>query len=364
MLKISIMKHLLFYLFGIIFLFTACDDSPTTKGSSNRVGFPVAGPVGKILVVCDDTIWKTDVKAYIDTFLMNPLTPYYPGVPTFTFMHQTPEQFEFGLKRYRNIFFINVDPNYKEKNVKIEKRTGVWALDQTVIDMTGGSIEQLIEGSKLGMSSIHDEYDRMSWERLKKVYDEKPNLDIDPDLSEFFGIKLSLPEGSKLVNKRKDFFRIDFPTTTRPLEFTNTGGEDKGFIVSGVFVYQSEISDSTKLNLDFLLRDKDTMLKKYAPYEIPGMYMGTQYEEIVYPVGFNSTNYNSTINGFDIRGMYVFIGRPIHAPGGCFWSFTFEHKKRKKLITISGFLDAPPTTSWIHFLREIQAVLHSVEIVE
>mgnify|MGYP000509762551 CR=1 FL=1 len=36
--------------------------------------------------------------------------------------------------------------------------------------------------------------------------------------------------------------------------------------------------------------------------------------------------------------------------------------KTKKLICLSGYVDAPPTTSWTHPIREIQAILRSVEI--
>jgi hypothetical protein len=91
------------------------------------------------------------------------------------------------------------------------------------------------------------------------------------------------------------------------------------------------------------------------------MYMGTQYTKLVYPEGNEMTNEKGTISGYEMRGMFVFTGKPIHATGGAFWAYHFVNKKTKKLVCVSGYVDAPSTTSWTHPLREIQAILKSVE---
>jgi hypothetical protein len=62
--------------------------------------------------------------------------------------------------------------------------------------------------------------------------------------------------------------------------------------------------------------------------------------------------------------MYVFTGKKVHSTGGAFWAFHFVHPKKKKLICVSGYVDAPATASWTHPLRELQAVLKSVELVK
>ena len=71
-----------------------------------------------------------------------------------------------------------------------------------------------------------------------------------------------------------------------------------------------------------------------------------------------------TIDGIEIRGMFMFTGKPIHSTGGAFWAFHFVHPKTKKMVCLSGYVDAPPTTSWTHPLREVQAILRSVEFVK
>ena len=105
------------------------------------------------------------------------------------------------------------------------------------------------------------------------------------------------------------------------------------------------------------------MLKYNVPSEIEGMFMGTQYVDYVYPEGNEELTADGKIAGFEMRGMYVFTGRGKSGTGGAFWAFHFVNPKTEKVVCVSGYLDAPPTTSWTQSLREIQAVLRSVEII-
>jgi hypothetical protein len=216
---------------------------------------------------------------------------------------------------------------------------------------------------KSGMDEVHDIFDKGSWQRLIPHFDSYNNNAVKKEVTERFGIDISLPARSKFVTRQKNFCRIEFPASSRPMEFESTGGrsEDVGLIFSGLMIWQYDYVDSTQFEFDQLLRDRDTMLKYNVPHEIPGLYMGTQYEKIVYPEGNEAVSMNGNVKGYDIRGMFVFTGRPIHSTGGAFWEFHFKHPKRNKMMCLSGYVDAPPTTSWTHPLREIQAILRSVK---
>lgn len=350
--------------FGILIGFQSCEDSPTFK-HRGRLGQSVAGEIGHLLVVCEDNIWNSDFKPYLDTNLTQFIMPYYPDVATFMLDHKTPKHFDKGVKRYRSILFVAIDPNLKSDKVKVEKRMDVWAIDQLTIDITAKNPQQLMDFCKTGgLQSIHSEFDYMEWRRIMNDFELSDNRDIKQKLATNFGIKLALPEKSILVNRRPDYFRIEFPSASRPIEFSNAGAQDRGTILSGIMIYQYDYIDSNQMDFKNLLQQRDTVLKIYAPYQIEGMYMGTQYTDLVYPEGSLETNFNGKVKGMDVRGMFVYTGLPINAPGGAFWSFHFVHPKRNKVMCISGYLDAPSTTSWIHQLREIQAVLRSVEIVD
>ena len=355
--------HTIIILFSIT-LFFSCEDSPTFKNRSKRLGQKVAGEIGELIVICDDNIWNSTVKPYLDTNLTQFIMPYYPDVPTFMLVHKTPEHFDKGVKRYRSMLYIKIDPNLKGKKVQVEKRMDVWAIDQLVIDIISKDKESLLEFCKTGgLKSVHQEFDDMEWRRITNYFQESSNDAVNAKLEKKFGIKLGMPDGAILENHKDNFFRIDFPVASRPIEFSNAGSQDRGNVFSGIMVYDYDFIDSTQFTFEALLAKRDAMLTKYAPYQVEGMYMGTQYTDLVYPEIDPMNNYNTTVSGVEIRGMYVFVGRPVYAPGGAFWEYHFVHPKRKKIICISGFLDAPSTHSWTHQLRELQAVLKSVEFV-
>ncbi len=351
--------RILFFVLTAFFLFNACNFSDKKFSSS---GIAVTGKIGEILVICDKEVWNSPVKAYLDTNLTQFIMPYFPDVATFELIHKTPIHFTQGIKRYRNMMFINIDRNYTGEMGKIEKRVGVWATDQLVIDITANSFNQLVETCKKGLRKVHEEFDVMEWTRLEKYYSEQPNNYIDDKLSKNFGIELALPDGAKLVTTRTNFFRIEFQNSARPIEFAGTGAEDPGTILSGVMIYQYPYKDSSQFVLTNLLQARDTMLKYNVPSEYDGMYMGTQYADLVYPEGTYTTNSSGKLHGFEMRGMFKFVGLNMRGTGGAFWSFHFRNPKTQKMICVSGYVDAPSTTSWTQSLREVQAVLKSIEI--
>ena len=356
--------------FGIIFItcsliLSSCADSPTLKGRSKRAGTPVAGEVGQLLVVCENDVWQSGLDTLVEYSMMQFISPYFPDVPTFRTIQKSPKHFEEGVKTYRSILFITLDENYKKTRATAQAKKDKWAIDQTIIEITGKDISQVktfcLEG---GLNAVHDDFAYMDWKRLMNTNLENESAGLNQELAENFGITLAVPNGSRIINKRKNFFRIDFPNSSRPIEFTNAGSQDRGTVLSGVMIYQYDYVNSAQMNVEKLLKSRDTMLKYNAPYQVDGMYMGTQYTELVYPKHNAMKNDYGTISGIEIRGMYTFVGLPIRAPGGCFWEFHFVHPKRKKVVCISGYLDAPSTTSWILYLRTIQAVLKSVQFAK
>lgn len=327
-------------------------------------GMSVTGNIGEILVVCDQAIWESEIKNHLDTSLTQWIMPYFPDVATFELVHKTPDHFDQGVKRFRNTLFITIDPKHTKNEAEIQKRVGVWAYDQMVIDIIGKDFNQVLNACKYGLKAVHAEFDYMEWKRILKNFKSTKNPKVEEAISSYFGINLALPDGARIVTMRDNFYRVEFPSASRPIEFVGTGTQDAGTILSGIMIYQYDYKDSSQFSLENLLADRDTMLKYNVPHEIEGMYMGTQYNKIVYPEGNIMINDKGNLTGYEMRGMFMFTGKPIHSTGGAFWAFHFVNKKTKKLMCVSGYVDAPATASWTHPLREIQAILKSVELVK
>lgn len=345
----------------LIFL-NSCDRFNSMEGES---GLTATGKVEEILVVCELGIWNDpDIRNQLDTNLTQWIMPYLPDVATFTLIHKTPNHFTQGVKRYRNMVFLKIDSKHKGDQGSIVRKEDVWAKGQLIIEVTGRDFNQLMETCRKGLDEVHDQFDYMAWKRIMDNFESNKTTSAREQIRTNFGIDIALPEGAVSVTRRKNFYRVEFPPESRPLEFVGSGTQDAGAIFSGIMVYQYDFLDSTQFELKNLLMARDTMLKYNVPHETEGMYMGTQYNEFVYPEYNRSKSADGKITGLDVRGMFYFTGKAKYSTGGAFWAFHFIHPTSNKLMCISGYVDAPPTTSWTYPLREVQAVLRSVRIVK
>lgn len=340
----------------------ACDRLDNIAGDS---GMQATGKVEEILIICETGIWNNqDIRHQLDTHLTQWITPYLPDVPTFDLIHKTENHFTQGVKRYRNTIFLKIDPKLRGEIGTVVRKDNVWAKGQLVVEITARDFNQLLLTLKQGLPKVHTQFDDASWKRIMDQYEKNEQSSARKQVRDNFKIDIALPEGASIVTERANFYRIEFPAASRPMEFVGEGTQDAGVIFSGIMVYQYEFTDSSQFDFERLLMARDTMLKYNVPHEIEGLYMGTQYNEFVYPEGYAAKSADGKVKGLDIRGMFVFTGIQRHSTGGAFWAFHFINPKTKKLICLSGYLDAPPTTSWTQPLREIQAVLRSVRIVE
>ena len=346
---------------ALVFIFQLLSCDQLFDSSVNATG-----KVGEILVVCEDDVWNSPVQKVLDSGLTKFIMPYFPDVVTFELVHRTNEKFEGAIKRHRNILFVKIDPSCKSPNGEVKYRRDVWSRRQLIVDITARTKEDIIKLCENKLSKVHKTFDDMEWNRIRMYFADKQNSYLNKDIAKNFGIHIDLPDASNIVSSRTNFFRIALPIASRPIEFVGIGQQDMGHIHSGIMIYQYPYVDSEQMTLKNLLAARDTMLRYNMPHETEGLYMGTQYIKSpinIYPEMSETYNYNGTIKGVEMRGMFVFKGLPIHTTGGAFWAFHFVHPKTKKIVCISGYVDAPSTTSWTHFLREIEAIWKSVTIL-
>jgi hypothetical protein len=135
--------------FVILLVLVSCEGL-TKKYKSN--GLAVTGKVGEILVVCDKSIWDSEIHGYLDSNLTQFIMPYYPDVATFELIHRTPSKFTDAIKRCRNTLILKIDGNYTGNRAQIEKKYHTWASDQLLIEVTAKDYNQLVDVCKNGMN--------------------------------------------------------------------------------------------------------------------------------------------------------------------------------------------------------------------
>jgi hypothetical protein len=163
--------HFLIGLFVLLSI-SSCD-------VKNLSGLNVTGKVGEILVVCDDSIWASPVKAELDTALTQFIMPYFPDVPTFELVHRNMKSFDGAIKRHRNVLFLNLDNTHKESRPIIKSRNDVWANRQLVIEVTAKNLQQLYTLCMDGLPEVHAQFDRAEWNRIRKYFGEKQSTNIN-----------------------------------------------------------------------------------------------------------------------------------------------------------------------------------------
>jgi hypothetical protein len=353
----------MFRLLGIKFVFSIVVISTIISCDRTHIDGEVltTGPVGDINVVCDNNLWTEEIIEMLDTTISPLITPYFPEVSTFKLLQKTPQHFENGNKQLRNLLFITVDENFKEDKASIIVSLEKFATNQTLVRVVAGSLSQLKDAIATRFKlEVFPYFDNDEWKRLQNSNSKINNKDINIELSKNFGIELDVPQGSKLVTSRANFYRVEFPVEAKGMD---TQGERGINIISqsGVLIYQYPVLGDSSMTMKSLLMARDTMIRYNVPHEIDGMYMATQYARIVAPEMYDFINYTGSISGKEIRGMFKFIDEQKEPyTGGAFWEFHFLHPSRKTVVCISGYLDAPSNTSWIFQLRRLQAVIKSV----
>jgi hypothetical protein len=349
-----ISKLNLFLFIAIHVILASCNYEQPSPSLAN-------GPVGQITVVCDNNLWTESLQEGLDSTLCAFLSPYIPDVIEFTLLQRSVQKFNAGNKQVRNVLYIVFDSAHGNNPAKITVNGEQYASNQTFVKVTCGTMEQLNTAIATRFKTeIYPLFAYDDWHRLYVANHSVDHKELQKNINTAFGINLDFPMGSTLVSYNDNFYRIEFQTESKGME---TGGSRgiTSYEQSGIMIYQYDAVGDSFLEMKSLMSSRDTMLRYNVPHEIDGVYMATQYSKRVAPEMYDFSNIDNTIKGKEIRGMYKFIDEGNQPyTGGAFWEFHFLHPTRKKVICVSGYLDAPSTVSWVFQLRRIQSVLKSV----
>lgn len=366
----------LFYLLAPALLFLAScssgEQNSTGKNQSNtnpptakqepKSTFPAVGKVGQIRVVVEDDLFSQKIEKDLDSVYSVYFEPFkYPPQLKFEIVQINEAEFKSSNKRFRNIIFLKIDNNIPKGEPSVILKEGQYAATQLCLYVLANNQKDLEYAVTYMLSKYFSSYDQMAWQREYIRNKRESNSVLNKKIKKQFDIDLTFPSQAGIVSSKGDFIRIALPDESRPMELTggNYQTSRTNFTQYGIMIWQYNFKDSSQLNYDILLKSRDTILKYNAPHEYEGVYMGTQYHPAILPV-IKELKLNN-VQGYELKGLFKFTGEQ-EPSGGLFWSFTFKHPKKDKVITLSSYVDGPPTTSMVPFLRRVQAILYSVKI--
>lgn len=322
------------------------------------------GKPGQLVVVSENTIYTDEVSHLIDSVFEKYIRPYYPPEKKFEIYSRTPSEFEKGSKSLRNLIFLELDTLIPQDEPMLIIRKNYYSETQLIADFRANNMNDLYNLLTDRLEKVYDMFDKQEWKREYLRHKEANNKVIQEKLREQFGIEFEIQSKAKYERKDNMYAHIILPERSRQMELEAGGGYNStkaNFIQSGIMVWQYDFKDSSQLTPEYLMRARDSILKKYAKHEIDGIYMGTQDHPAVLPV--HEKFQIGDLVGYQFRGMFKFTGI-MEPSGGKFWSFHFLHPKTNRIVAVSGYLDAPPTMSASLDLRKIQAVLYSLKIAD
>lgn len=332
-------QHFFLFIFLLIGL-GSCDFS------SKPYLLKSTGASGEVIVICEDYFWQTEtgdvVKPHLEQFCEGLSQPEF----TFNVGQYNREQFRENIKTHRNILYLNVSE--KVKTPALEYLKDVYAIDQFVIRLNAPDEPSLIALFLANKEKITDAFNKRERERTMEQINAVENVKVSNELEEKYNLKVKVPREAVLVKTKGDFAWIKYDR----VKFKSGQAYD---VDEGILIYSYPYTVDSTFTLEHILKVRDSVLKANVPGPSDGSYLQTERDSLFYPVG------KETVLGkefaYEIRGLNTCVN---DFYGGPFLSMTTYDAKRKRIVTVEGYVHAPNFHKR-EYLREVEAMIYSLE---
>ena len=244
------------------------------------------------------------------------------------------------FKKHHNLFIVNIDPTIKEAFV--ESKKDLWAKPQMIIKINAPNIHEFLISFEELKENAFDLYVENERARISASYASKfKNVNIGRKLKKNFHFNMNIPKG----------YSIAFMDTTKAWIRKETAANSMDILIF--------IQDYKSTN-DFNPNEIKRRRNRFTSLNIPGSNVGTYQvisDEYLEPI-FTELTFNDLF-AVETRGLWRVENDFM---GGPFISYTFVDEKRKRLITIDGFMYAPKQRK-AELMRELEAILWSLKIL-
>ena len=319
----------------MIFFTISCDKKKTKTALLPSV----SGKAGEIVLVMNKSYKETEIGENFKKLYSQEIYGLPQGEPMFNLIFFPHDAFTNLLKSHRNIIMTQISSNIKQ--AKISFRKNVWARPQLFISIVApnrAAFKKIFDENKdkLLRSVVVAERQRII--NNYKKYEEK---DINKALTSKHHLSLTVPKGYMMRIDTSNFVWISHETPQ---------------ISQGILIYTHHINDSIALNKKLLIHIRDSVLKQNVAGPLPKTYMET---ERMIPSEFKEFYLNGKYTA-QLRGLWK-----VHKDfmGGPFISFSRFDMKRKRIVTVEGYVYAPKFNKR-NYLRQLEGILYTMDVVE
>lgn len=291
------------------------------------------GAINDVLVVMDDSMWKSDVGDTLRNILAAPVLGLPQEETQFSITQVTPKTFNNLFKANRNILFAGID---KSTGFAVQKR--LYASPQVGITVIGKNKSELIAELRKHKDSILHTFKNGDLKMYQKRFTQNPWMTSEVQTFNNLGFHMDIP---------KDFAKVT--DTGEYLWFRKYITRSNSM---NIIAYTTPLQLSDTI-VNTVVSNRNTIGEKYIPGQFEGTYMIT---EAAYTPFIKST----TIAGkkaYETRGTWEVKGDFMAGP---FLNYTIVDKANDRLVVIEGFTYAPSIKKR-DYMFELEAILKTIE---
>ncbi len=292
------------------------------------------GRINHVLIVIKNSDWDGKIGDALRDIITQPMVGLPQEEQQFSINHVAPETFSQLFQRSRNIMFVGFDDEtkfYTNKNIYAEPQITLSILGKTEQDIIDN-----INSHKKEIISVFKKNDL-------KIYQQKLAKDLwnSKNIKTFnkLGFTLKIPNQYVKVEDTGEFmwYRNDY-----------TKGQ------MNIIVYTVPATSSEDLNIDHIIKIRDSIGKKFIPGQFDNTFMATEPR-------FKPITQKLKMQGLDAiesRGLWIVKNDFM---GGPFLNYTLYDKKNNRLIILEGFCYSPSTKKR-DFIFELESILKTFQI--
>ena len=336
----NIMKNIRLIAAMLILLtsFSSCVDE---KGSEIKKARSVGGSSEILMVTQNDEQWNGQMGQSVRDFFEQEQYGLPQPEKNFKVAHINLDALNDMFKKHRNLIIAKIDKDIK--NPLVETQRNLDSEPQFVIRITASSPESWVrafETQKDGLKLIFDDNER---KRFQEYFRPMTDSKLVAQLKNKFGISMNVSEGYVIAANGDNCVWL------------LKRGEDKDM---SFVIYELPYKDTAELNLNNIIKVRDSIVQKYIPGPIDGSYMTTD-KEFVKPVSKALPDFPAGY-AVETRGMWNVVGDFMAGP---FVSYSIVDPTSSKIVTAEGWIYYPNKEKR-DLLRQQESILYSLKFAE
>jgi hypothetical protein len=310
-------------------------------GGNTSIPKPGAtGKIGELLVIIDNSYWDSEVGDTIRSIFEKP----YPMLPQtekyFTLIPVANSSFLPVMQKHRNILLISISSELPESKLTISH--DLWAKPQIVLNAIGvdiSSVAKVLDEKREYMINLYEQAELERQSANVKAYSDTM---INRKIKERFDVDFHVPSGYYTIMRNDaDFVWLETQSNHNSI---------------GVFVYSYPFVDDSTFTLNYLVNKRDLIMKEKVRGARDSSWMTTT--KFIMPEleikKFKGLQYG------ELRGLWELVNDYM---GGPFVSRSYIDEKKRRIVTVEGYVFAPRFDKRDH-VRRILGIINTFSLAD